>query len=103
MAWRTPDEGGGRIRYVLYNPVFVDSGLHRHFRQPLRALLGAAARLFGSTVDDTAARLEAILAEPPAVPLSAFRRNRPVPLTGPSFDPAAAARLEAVLARLAAV
>ncbi|MFD0578911.1 hypothetical protein [Dactylosporangium darangshiense] len=47
--------------------------------------------------------LEAILAEPPAVPLSVFRRDRPVPPTGPSFDPAAGGRLEAVLGRLAAV
>ncbi|BCJ57529.1 short-chain dehydrogenase [Micromonospora endophytica] len=93
---------GSRIRYVLYNPLFVDSGIHRYFRQPTRALVGAAARLLGSSVETAARRLTDLLADPPSAPLTALRRGKPVPLTAPEFDPTAAARLDATLRRLIA-
>jgi NAD(P)-dependent dehydrogenase (short-subunit alcohol dehydrogenase family) len=91
-----------RIRYILYNPLFVNSGMHRQLRQPMRAMVGAAAAVLGSTVDDTAARLVGLLADPPAAPLTALRRGEPVPLSRPEFDRSAAARLDAVLTELTA-
>jgi len=77
-----------RIRYILCNPLFVNSGLHRHLRQPGRALVAAAAAVFGASVTDTASRLAELLADPPPAPLTALRRGRPVPLSRPEFDPA---------------
>ncbi|SNT19042.1 hypothetical protein SAMN05421812_103629 [Asanoa hainanensis] len=87
----------GRVRYVLYNPLFVDSGMHRQFRQPLRTLIGTAAALLGTTVDAAAVPLADLLDNPPDAPLTALRRGKPVAL---SADPAAAARLRAVLTDL---
>ncbi|MFG1837034.1 hypothetical protein ACGFH8_01210 [Micromonospora sp. NPDC049175] len=89
-----------RIRYVLYNPLFVDSGMHRQFRQPTRAIVGASAALFGQSTDASAALLSALLAQPPSAPLTALRRRAPVPLTRPEFDSSAAARLYTLLAEL---
>jgi NAD(P)-dependent dehydrogenase (short-subunit alcohol dehydrogenase family) len=86
------------IRYVLYNPLFVNSGMHRQLRQPMRTLVGAAAVLFGSSTIAAAERLATLLAQPPTAPLTALRRGVPVPLTRPEFDTSAAARLYAVLA-----
>lgn len=90
-----------RIRYVLYNPLFVDSGMHRQFRQPLKSLIGAAAAVLGSSVDRAADRLLPVLDGPPAAPLTALRRRTPVSLDRPGFDPASADRLYRVLAPLA--
>ncbi|GAA1839374.1 short-chain dehydrogenase [Asanoa iriomotensis] len=87
-----------RVRYVLYNPLLVNSGMHRHLDQPLRALSGAAAAVFGASVDTTAERLAELLDNPPDAPLTAFRRARPVSLDRPEFDPDAAARLDAMVA-----
>lgn len=99
FAARDPDS---RIRYILYNPLFVNSGMHRQFRQPTRALVGAAATLFGTTLDTAAARLVDLLVDPPTAPLTALRRAELVPLSRPEFDPSAAARLDAVLTELLA-
>ncbi|MFC7545614.1 hypothetical protein [Plantactinospora sp. GCM10030261] len=90
-----------RIRYVLYNPVLVNSGMHRYFRQPTRAVVGAAAA-FGSSTRTAAARLAELLADPPAAPLTALRRGTPISLSRPEFDPSTAARFDAVLATLVA-
>ncbi|MEU4473924.1 short-chain dehydrogenase [Micromonospora sp. NPDC023888] len=89
-----------QIRYALYNPLFVNSGMHRQFGQPTRAIVGASAALFGSSTDTSAALLAALLAQPPTAPLTALRRGAPVPLTRPEFDRPAAARLYTLLAEL---
>ena len=99
FAARDPES---RIRYILYNPLFVNSGMHRQLRQPMRALVGAAAAVLGSTMDDVAARLAELLADPPAAPLTALRRGESVPLSRPEFDRSAAVRLDTVLAGLIA-
>ncbi|BEL04681.1 hypothetical protein Q0Z83_028720 [Actinoplanes sichuanensis] len=84
---------GSPIRYVLYNPLFVDSGMHRNFDQPMRAVIGGAARLFGESTTRAAARLKPLLDAPPTAPLTALRRGRPVPLP----DSTDAARLYDVI------
>jgi NAD(P)-dependent dehydrogenase (short-subunit alcohol dehydrogenase family) len=90
------------VRYVLYNPLLVDSGMHRMLAQPWRAITGAAAAAFGATVERTAADLANVLDDPPPPGLTALRRARAVPLTRPEFDADDAARLESVLADLTA-
>ena len=97
FAAKDPDS---RIRYVLYNPLFVNSGMHRQLRQPMRTLVGAVAAVLGSSTDNAATRLAALLAEPPTASLTALRRNASVPLSRPEFDGAAADRLYALLAEL---
>ncbi|AVT39823.1 short-chain dehydrogenase [Plantactinospora sp. BB1] len=92
---------GSGIRYVLYNPLFVDTGLADPFRQPTRALVRVLARLFARRVEQVTPALVDLLADPPDRPLSAFRRDTPVDLSRPEFDPESAARLHRVLAGLA--
>jgi NAD(P)-dependent dehydrogenase (short-subunit alcohol dehydrogenase family) len=84
---------GSPIRYVLYNPLFVDSGMHRYFGQPLRSVIGTAAKVFGASPAAVAAPLAALLEDPPSAPLTALRRGKPVPLP----DPADAARFYDVI------
>jgi NAD(P)-dependent dehydrogenase (short-subunit alcohol dehydrogenase family) len=84
---------GSPIRYVLYNPLFVDSGMHRNFGQPMRALIGGAATVFGESTTTAAARLIPLLDEPPTAPLTALRKGKAVPLP----SPADAARLYGVI------
>jgi NAD(P)-dependent dehydrogenase (short-subunit alcohol dehydrogenase family) len=71
---------GTPIRYVLYNPLFVDSGMHRHFDQPMRALVGGAAKVFGQSTTKAAVPLRALVDSAPSAPLTALRRNTRVPL-----------------------
>lgn len=96
FAGRFPDSP---IRYVLYNPLFVDSGLHRYFDQPMRSVVGAAARLFGATPAAAAVPLKGLLEQPPTARLTALRRGVPVSLAA---DPADAARLYGLLEDLTA-
>ncbi|GAA4967918.1 hypothetical protein [Actinoplanes utahensis] len=94
FAARFPDSP---IRYVLYNPLFVDSGMHRNFGRPMRSIVGAAARLFGARPAAAAVPLRGLLESPPAAALTTLRRGDPVSLTA---DPRDAARLYARLAEL---
>jgi NAD(P)-dependent dehydrogenase (short-subunit alcohol dehydrogenase family) len=84
---------GSPIRYVLYNPLFVDSGMHRYFGQPLRSVIGMAAKVFGASPAKAAVPLAAVLEDPPSAPLTALRRGKAVPLP----DPADAARFYDVI------
>ncbi|MEV0717343.1 hypothetical protein, partial [Asanoa sp. NPDC050611] len=86
------------VRYVLYNPLLVNSGMHRQLTQPWRSLTGAAAAAFGATVDSVAADLADLLDDPPPARLTALRRAKAVPLTRREFDATDAARLDGVLA-----
>ncbi len=85
------------VRYVLYNPLFVDSGMHRHLDQPFRSVVGLAARLFGASTQAAAVPLRNLLESPPEAALTALRRGSPASVTG---DPEQAARLYRVLDEL---
>ncbi|WP_326552235.1 hypothetical protein [Micromonospora sp. NBC_01813] len=98
----TAQDPNSRIRYVLYNPLFVNSGMHRYVGQPLRTLVGVMAAVAGSSTGVAAERLLPLLTEPPAAGLTAFRRGTPVRTDGPGFDPLAAKRLYTRLAELTA-
>ncbi|GAA4099834.1 SDR family NAD(P)-dependent oxidoreductase [Nonomuraea soli] len=80
-----------RIRYVLHNPVFVDTGLHEPFRQPVRGLVRVAAALFAQPVGRAVPPITAHIDRPPAAPLTAWRKARPLTL---AIDAQEAARLD---------
>lgn len=90
------------IRYLLYNPLFVDTGLAEPFRQPTRALVRLLSRLFAARVEQAVPPLLDLLTKPPARPLTALRRNTPIELTRPGFEPDDATRLYRVLGELVA-
>nr|WP_062332767.1 SDR family NAD(P)-dependent oxidoreductase [Herbidospora sakaeratensis] len=65
-----------RVRYVLYNPVFVATGLHEPFRQPLRGIVRAASAVFAQPVSRAIPPIAALVDRPPAEPLTMWRRGR---------------------------
>ncbi|MBM2616263.1 hypothetical protein JIG36_11915 [Actinoplanes sp. LDG1-06] len=99
FADRHPDRD---VRYVLWNPLLVDSGMHRYLRQPWRTVVGRTAALLGEKPGAAAERLERLLDRPLPAGLTAFRRGRPVPVDGPGFDPGSARRLAERLDRAGA-
>lgn len=90
-----------RIRYVLYNPMFVNTGMADAFRQPQRAAVRVLSKLVGTPVEKAIRPITELLRTPPAAPLSAFRVRCTVDLASPAFDRTAAGRLTAVLRELA--
>ncbi|WP_435409276.1 SDR family NAD(P)-dependent oxidoreductase [Nocardiopsis changdeensis] len=87
---------GARTRYVLYNPGFVRTGMADPLPPPQRLLTRALARVLARSPEAAAADLARLLDAPPAEPVSAFRRNTRLDLSGPAFDPGAAAGLYAL-------
>ncbi|MCC8251096.1 SDR family NAD(P)-dependent oxidoreductase [Saccharothrix luteola] len=88
---------GSAVRYVLHNPMFVDSGLGAQVGGPLGRALDLLARLFARSTADAAGQVHRFLADPPTAALTASRAGAPVDLARPEFDRATAARLYAVL------
>ncbi|MET8160061.1 SDR family NAD(P)-dependent oxidoreductase [Sphaerisporangium sp. NPDC005289] len=91
-----------RTRYVLYNPMFVSTGLADPLPQPWRAVMKALAPLFAMPVAKAIVPIARLVDDAPEAPVSAFRRQQRLPLTGEDFDPAAADRLHAVTTDLLA-
>jgi NAD(P)-dependent dehydrogenase (short-subunit alcohol dehydrogenase family) len=87
---RHPDS---RVRYVLYNPLFVKTGMADPLPQPQRVVTKTLAWLLAQRVERAVVPMAGIMDDPPAAPVSAFKKGRPLPLTGKDFDPDAAARL----------
>ncbi|WP_436757150.1 SDR family NAD(P)-dependent oxidoreductase [Streptosporangium sp. V21-05] len=69
---------GGRTRYVLYNPLFVATGLFEPFRQPVRGLVRVMSALFAQPVARAVPPIAALVDRPPAGPLTAYRKGRPI-------------------------
>ncbi|MEU4446050.1 SDR family NAD(P)-dependent oxidoreductase [Actinosynnema sp. NPDC050801] len=88
---------GSAVRYVLHNPMFVDSGLGAQVGGLRGRALDLAARLFARSTADAAGQVHRFLADPPAASLTASRAGTPVDLARPEFDRTAAARLYTVL------
>ncbi|MER5648087.1 SDR family NAD(P)-dependent oxidoreductase [Streptosporangium sp. NPDC002524] len=87
------DRAGSRARYVLYHPGFTRSGADGH-RDPLvRGSIKLLARLFARPVADVVRPIVEWIEEPPADPLSAIDRGRPVERSLKTLDPGDAARL----------
>ncbi|MEO3791322.1 SDR family NAD(P)-dependent oxidoreductase [Nonomuraea sp. B10E15] len=80
-----------RTRYVLYNPVFVATGLHRPFKQPVRGIVRAASALFAQPPAEAVPPIAALIDDPPAGRLTAYKKGKPVRLDA---DPGEARRFE---------
>ena len=100
FAGQHPDS---RIRYLLYNPIFVDTDLADPFTQPTKTIVKVMARLFAAPVAKALPPMLALMAEPPVQPLAAYRRRARVNLSGRNFDPPTATRLYSVLDGMTAV
>ncbi len=72
---------GERTSYVLYNPLFVATGLFKPFRQPVRGLVRTMSALFAQPVARAVPPIAALVDRPPAGPLAAYRRGRPIAFT----------------------
>jgi NAD(P)-dependent dehydrogenase (short-subunit alcohol dehydrogenase family) len=90
FADRHPDSA---IRYVLHNPMFVNSGLGTQVGGLRGKALDAVARLFARNVTDAADQVHQFLTQPPTTPLTASRAGTPINLNRPEFDQTTAARL----------
>jgi len=88
-------ESGSRARYVLYHPGFTRSGVDGHPNPLVRGSLRLLARLFARPVADAIRPIVAWIDRPPADPLTAVDRGRPVDLSLRTLDPAEATRLKA--------
>ncbi|WP_113704900.1 SDR family NAD(P)-dependent oxidoreductase [Nonomuraea lactucae] len=89
---------GGRTRYVLYNPLFVATGLFEPFRQPVRGAVRLLSALFAQPAAEAVPPIAALLDRPPSRPLSAFRKGAPVEV---DVDGELASRLEDALRAMA--
>ncbi|SEG62544.1 short chain dehydrogenase [Nonomuraea solani] len=69
-----------RTKYVLYNPVFVATGLHEPFKQPLRGLVQVASAVFAQPVAKAVPPLAALIDHPPAKPLTTWKKGKPIDL-----------------------
>jgi hypothetical protein len=69
-----------RTKYVLYNPVFVATGLHEPFGQPLRALVRVASAVFAQPVAKAVPPIAALIDRPPAEPLTAWKKGKIIDL-----------------------
>lgn len=98
----TEQHADSAIRYVLYNPLFVNTGLAEPFRQPTRTAVRVMAKLFATPVERAVPPIAQLLDTPPDAVLSAFRVRRRIDVTGPAFDQKSARRLISVLRDLTA-
>ncbi|MGI5127328.1 SDR family NAD(P)-dependent oxidoreductase [Pseudonocardia sp. CA-107938] len=83
-----------RARYVLYHPGFTRSGLDAHPNPVVRGLLKTLARFAARPVEESVRPIVGWIDAPPSAPLTAVDRGKELPLTYPTLDPAAAARLD---------
>ncbi|MBB4771790.1 SDR family NAD(P)-dependent oxidoreductase [Actinomadura livida] len=84
-----------KARYVLYHPGFTRSGADSHPNPLARNAIKLLARLFARPVTDAVRPIVEWIDRPPADPLSAIDRGKPVDLSLKTLNPDAAARLAA--------
>ncbi|WP_336207663.1 SDR family NAD(P)-dependent oxidoreductase [Nonomuraea sp. LPB2021202275-12-8] len=87
-----------RTKYVLYNPVFVATGLHEPFKQPLRGVVRAASAAFAQPVARALPPIAALVDRPPGEPLTAWKQGKPIDL---AVDLEEARRFERTVRELA--
>jgi NAD(P)-dependent dehydrogenase (short-subunit alcohol dehydrogenase family) len=85
---------GARTRYVLIHPGGVSTSVAGEYDAATAAHVEALKR-HGLPVEEGIKPIVARIDDPPAAPLTAFMRHRPIGLDLPSFDPGAAERLHA--------
>jgi NAD(P)-dependent dehydrogenase (short-subunit alcohol dehydrogenase family) len=89
-----------RTRYVLYNPMMVRTAMADPLPTPQRILTKAAGFVFGRSVARAVPPIAQLLDQPPADPVTAFRRRTRLPLTREDFDPDNAIRLDTLTTEL---
>ncbi|MHA7985589.1 SDR family NAD(P)-dependent oxidoreductase [Rathayibacter sp. CAU 1779] len=87
------DRPGTGIRSVLYHPGFTRSGDLSPLPVVLRASIRMLARVSARPIADSIAPIHRFIDDPPAAPLTAVDRGRPVPLDLETLDPSNARRL----------
>lgn len=89
------DQAGSKARYVLYHPGFTRSGVDGHPNPVVRGSLELLAKFFARPVADAVQPIVQWIDRPPADPLCAIDRGKPVEKSLKTLDPDAAARLAA--------
>ncbi|GAA1666103.1 hypothetical protein GCM10009830_09720 [Glycomyces endophyticus] len=87
---RHPDS---RVKYAVYNPLFVKTGMAAPLSPVKRAATNGLATLFAQRVERAIVPMAALIDSPPPEPVSAWRRTTRLPLEGEAFDPDRADRL----------
>ncbi|TDC81755.1 SDR family NAD(P)-dependent oxidoreductase [Actinomadura sp. 7K507] len=82
-----------KVRYVLYHPGFTRSGADAHPNPLIRNSIKLLARFFARPVADSVRPITGWIDRPPAEPLSATDRGKPVDLSLKTLNPDDAARL----------
>jgi PPOX class probable F420-dependent enzyme len=90
-----------KVRYVLLNPGTVSTSFSGEYDAETAAQIDAI-RATARPVEEGIEPVIALLDHPPAEPISAWIRHEQIPLTGPTFDVAAARRLHAETERVLA-
>ncbi|MFC7592734.1 SDR family NAD(P)-dependent oxidoreductase [Nonomuraea antimicrobica] len=86
---------GDRTRYVLIHPGGVSTSVAGEY-DAATAMHVEALKRYGVPVEEGIKPIVARIDDPPAEPLTAFMRHRPIGLDLPSFDPGAAEKLHEV-------
>lgn len=86
-------QAGSKARYVLYHPGFTRSGADGHPNPLVRGSIKLLGRFFARPVADAVRPIVEWIGEPPADPLSAIDRGRPVEKSLKTLDPDDAAHL----------
>lgn len=88
-----------RTRFVLIHPGVVSTSFSGDYDEAMAAQIATMQRT-SKSIDEAIAPIVATIDAPPAEPLSAIKEGEPLPLEGPTFEPDAAARLDALTRRL---
>jgi len=83
------------IKYILYNPGLVTTdGVTKMFDSPAKRLIfRIAGRIIGQSSEESASLITKLLENPPAAALSAYDRQKPIPITMETFNKEKAQRL----------
>jgi PPOX class probable F420-dependent enzyme len=90
-----------KVRYAVLNPGTVSTSFSGEYDAEIAAQIDAI-RAAARPVEEGIQPILTLLDRPPAEPISAWARHERIPLTGPTFDVAAARRLRAETERVLA-
>ncbi|MFJ8861723.1 SDR family NAD(P)-dependent oxidoreductase [Streptomyces sp. NPDC102451] len=94
-------EPTSKARYVLYHPGFTATlGGIAHLKQPVKGIITALSKIAAKPVEKAIAPMVALIDAPPAEPLTAIDRGKPVDLSLRTFDSETARRLAEVTRQL---
>lgn len=90
-----------KVRYAVLNPGAVSTSFSGEYDAETASQIDAI-RVAARPVEEGIQPILTLLEQPPAEPISAWARHERIPLTGPTFDVAAAGRLRAETERVLA-